>query len=219
MKLLPLLLAKNRPIFFDIGANTGGYSAMLRAAFPNAVIHAFEPHPATFNRLVQNNAENFMHCHNAALGDNAGTMTLFDCANPSGSCFASLNRSVISQMNDSRVLEYRVEVQTLDDFAAKNKINSIDLLKIDTEGWEFSVLKGSHRLIQNHSIKCIQFEFNCQNVQTRVFFSDFQKLLPNYIFFRLLPSGLFPLNSDPLLTELFGYQNILAISKDEASGL
>jgi hypothetical protein len=38
-------------------------------------------------------------------------------------------------------------VSTLDDFAAANKINEIDFLKIDVEGGEYCLLKGSQRLL------------------------------------------------------------------------
>jgi hypothetical protein len=92
-------------------------------------------------------------------------------------------------------------------------------LKIDTEGWELSVLEGADILLRENRIKYIQFEFNYPNLQTRVFFKDFRSRLPNYKFFRLLPSGLFPLSNDPLLTELFAYQNIFAMPQYLSHGI
>jgi hypothetical protein len=40
-----------------------------------------------------------------------------------------------------------VDVSTLDDFAAANHIDEIDFLKIDVEGGEYCLLKGSQHLL------------------------------------------------------------------------
>ena len=42
---------KDCPVLLDVGANTGHYSQMLRRAFPNARIHAFEPNPECWPEL------------------------------------------------------------------------------------------------------------------------------------------------------------------------
>jgi len=44
---------------------------------------------------------------------------------------------------------------TLSQFIKDNKINNIDILKIDTEGSEFDVLKG----LNDHDFKIIKFIF------------------------------------------------------------
>ena len=39
--------------------------------------------------------------------------------------------------------EHNIDVITFDDFCKKYKIKSVDLLKIDTEGYEYYILKGA----------------------------------------------------------------------------
>lgn len=51
----------------------------------------------------------------------------------------------------------KIWVDTLFEYCKRNKIKSIDLLKIDTEGYDFEVIKGCRKMIEN--IKYIQFEF------------------------------------------------------------
>ena len=81
----------------------------------------------------------------------------------------------------------------------------------------FCVLpKGAQKLLAGKSIRLIQFEFNEMNVISRNYMRDFLELLSNYQLHRLLPDGLLPLNNCVLDTELFGFQNILAIQMKEA---
>jgi hypothetical protein len=49
---------------------------------------------------------------------------------------------------------------TLDVFCEENSIGSIDILKIDTEGFDLIVLQGAERMLQNGRIKFIHVEYN-----------------------------------------------------------
>ena len=50
----------------------------------------------------------------------------------------------ILNIKNNNFFHYKIPIKiiTLDYFIEKNKIKNIDLLKIDTEGYEFNVLKG-----------------------------------------------------------------------------
>ena len=48
----------------------------------------------------------------------------------------------------------------LDAYCAENKIKRVDVLKIDAEGFDFTVLQRSSVMLQKHAIKFIYFEFN-----------------------------------------------------------
>ena len=51
-KILPKLLDRDHPVIFDVGANMGNFTNLILQRFPNAQIHAFEPHPNNYSRLV-----------------------------------------------------------------------------------------------------------------------------------------------------------------------
>ena len=55
-----------------------------------------------------------------------------------------LKKLQILNVRDKHVFYHKIPIQviTLDSFIDKHNIQSIDLLKIDTEGYEFNVLKG-----------------------------------------------------------------------------
>jgi hypothetical protein len=49
---------------------------------------------------------------------------------------------------------------SLDEFAKKNNINYIDLLKIDVEGFEFKALKGAKQILKNTKYILIEITFS-----------------------------------------------------------
>lgn len=53
-----------------------------------------------------------------------------------------------------------VEIITLDDYCRRNKIDHIDLVKMDIEGGEFEALLGTQELLRAHAIDCIFLEFS-----------------------------------------------------------
>jgi hypothetical protein len=67
--------------------------------------------------------------------------------------------------------------------------------------------------LRESRIGYIQFEFNALHVFSRAFFRDFRIALHDYDLYRLLPRGLLPLNANVTMTEIFGFQNILAVPK------
>lgn len=216
MFLRQCLKSKDNPIVLDVGANVGGYSRDVVGINPSATIFAFEPHPRTFERLVSNieHHRNIIP-FNYAIGDRSGRQMLYDRRSGSGTVHASIYREVIESIHQDESTGYEVNVITLDEFIEEKRLACVDLLKIDTEGYELNVLKGGTNAIRSRIFKAIQFEFNEMNVVSRVFFKDFIELLPQYQFHRILPGGLQRIDHySPVRCELFAFQNIVAVLRE-----
>ncbi len=198
---------------FDVGANRGNYSSMIRAVFPRAHIYSFEPHPKTFVELNKAAQVKGFHAHNYAVGECKAKLKLYDYAGDAGcgSEHASMFQDVIETIHKGAAQSFNVDVITIDAFVKEHQIESINLLKIDTEGNELNVLKGASECIRRNMIDMIHFEFNEMNVVSRVFMKDFFDLLQNFKFYRMLSDGLVPLVYTPLTCEIFAYQNVVAI--------
>jgi FkbM family methyltransferase len=203
-------------IVFDVGANVGDYSKILRKSNQDIEIYAFEPHPVTFQKLLKNTECLDIKTFNVGVGSVAGALKLYDYDNQDGSSHASLYKDVIEQIHKGNAVEHEVKIITLDEFANEHEIERVSLLKIDTEGHEMEVLKGFEQFIRANKVDLIHFEFNEMNVVSRVFFKDFWDFLPNYDFYRMLPDGLAPIKHySPVFCEIFAYQNIVAKLKTE----
>jgi FkbM family methyltransferase len=205
---------KDKIILFDVGANVGNYAHMMKRAVPGAEIYSFEPHPVTFQQLRDRAKDNGIFAINSACGDMDGIIKLYDYKDIEYSCHASIYEEVFDEIHKADSIGYNVEIVKIDTFCRGKNIDHIDLLKIDTEGHELKVLQGAIDLIKNNAIDLVQLEFNEMNVVSRSFFKDFVDILHNYTFYRLLPDGLVNLGAyNPLLYEIYAFQNVVAVRK------
>lgn len=203
-----------KTVIFDVGANIGLYTRLIKESLPYASIYSFEPNPFSYKVLVKNT----QGYHGVTplmlgLGQKETKELIYSYFDEPGSEHACLFKSVITDLHRAEnVFSEEILISALDTFCKKHSIEYIDFLKIDTEGYELEVLKGAKTMIQNKLIGMIQFEFNEMNVFSRVFLKDFYDILPGYEFFRLSHQGLLPLGKYDTINEIFKYQNFIAIA-------
>ena len=171
---------------FDVGANIGQTRKYFRFHLPAANIYSFEPVAATFAQL-RNSAAGDTNCvlENMALGDEAGekTIRLFD---GDMTVLNSLRDDVMN--NAANAKEETIRIDTLDHYCQVNGISKIDLLKIDTEGFEINVLKGAEQMLQNGHISFVYCETGFQQSNQRnTYFPTLTEFLAEqgYYFFGL----------------------------------
>jgi FkbM family methyltransferase len=217
-RLLHSLATLENLAVFDVGAHVGEYATRLRQLCPTARIWSFEPHPGSFNHLQLEAGRQGFEALNLALSDRSGSVQLYDYAATTadvGSAHATLHRQVIEGIHHSQATGLEVQVATVDDFMESQKIEHLNLLKVDAEGHELAILRGARRAILSGAIDLVQFEFNEMNVMSRVFFKDFYDVLPGYSFYRMVLNGLVPVGDyQPRSHELFILQNIVAVRND-----
>jgi FkbM family methyltransferase len=185
---------------------------MVRCVAPAAAIYAFEPHPGAFARLERQAATHGYTAFNVGCGDQAGPATLYDYEGQEGTILASLYPEVITGWWRTKAAAVAIEIIRLDDFIRNYHISRVDLIKIDTEGHEVRVLDGMEAAVAADMIDVLQIEFNVMSVYSRTFVRDLYTRLPQYRLYRMLPTGLVPLGSySPVLCELYGFQNLVAI--------
>ncbi len=134
----------------DAGANFGHYAlTAANIVGPNGFVVAFEPHAETY-RLLSANAElqtvGNLECVNAGLGDTNGEITLYtDTENPGGHSFFEWN------VRRSENSGHSVTVWALDNYLKDQAENrSVDVLKLDVQGFEMNVLNGARQTIETH---------------------------------------------------------------------
>ncbi|MDD2319827.1 MAG: FkbM family methyltransferase [Geobacteraceae bacterium] len=212
--LVQYLSGFESPMIFDVGAHHGDYSIAAKKICSSSKIYAFEPHPVTFARLRENTIGYGIKVLNFGLGSENSESMIFDYVDQDGSQHASIYKEIIEVIHRGKAVSHAIKLRTLDDLVVELGVKKINLLKIDTEGNELSVLRGAEKTIRNGMVDVIQFEFNEMNVITRTFFKDFYEFLPEYDFYRL--SGYGPIHIKeyiPTFCEIFAYQNIICVKK------
>jgi FkbM family methyltransferase len=125
-------LCERSNLILDIGSNTGIYSLVAKSVNPNAVVHAFEPHPMFFDFLCRNISLNNYDivAHKMAISDSDGIIKIEDYSG---------EQNHIS-----------VESQRLDTFIENNRLGKIDLIKIDVESHEPLLMEGFKKHLSLH---------------------------------------------------------------------
>lgn len=204
-------------LVLDVGANAGDYARHIRSLAPAARIIAFEPHPRTFGQLQQAAAAASFEALNMAMSDTPGTAQLYDFPDHDGSTQASLDSRVIMLHGGQVPVAHDVACTTLDAFAAEAGLAVIDLLKIDTEGFDLNVLRGALQLLEQKRIRMIHFEFIGSNIVRRVNMHDFFGVFDGcgYDMFRICLNGeLLPLGPySPKFHEIFVRHNLVALPR------
>lgn len=146
----------NIKTIFDVGANVGQSANKYSTDFKSVNIFCFEPVKSTFNILVENTkAKKNIKCFNIAFGNKNSTEKIL--ISNKGNVF---NKIIKSENIKDDAMSEDITVKRIDDFYREyfNNEISINLMKIDTEGYDFEVLKGSENLITNNKIDFIEVE-------------------------------------------------------------
>tara|TARA_Y100000591_G_scaffold183261_1_gene158215 strand:- start:821 stop:1534 length:714 start_codon:yes stop_codon:yes gene_type:complete len=203
-KVLALFKKKfTNPItIIDVGAHFGETIITFKKNFNIKKIYSFEASPINFEILKKkfsNNLKN-IEIHNFGIGAHISEDVINQTAESSSSTINTINKNSkyfkrklkILKIKDQNLFIKKIPIKiiTLDDFIEKNKIDIIDILKIDTEGYELNVLKG---LKKNYNkIKIIYFEHHYDDmIEKNYKFSDINKILDDYGFIQKHKSKMF----------------------------
>lgn len=159
-----LLKQRQFDVVLDVGANIGLFSDYCLRAIPGVEAHSFEPSSSLCVGL-QRKLGRYPNWHLAqtALGDGFGTATLN--VSDTKSVFNSLNAANHDFVNDFSGLKFdrqeEVPITTLDVYMADRDGQNI-LLKVDTQGHDFNVLKGAKDTLTHCSAVIVELPF--QNI-------------------------------------------------------
>ena len=172
--LLRRLVPFRPNIVLDVGANVGDWSKAAAEKFPDAQLHAFEIVPETATALQRNlqHLGGRLHINAYGLSDRDGCDTVYTVVSTTER--ASLNRAALTLDLNEQITPIAVKTITGDVYLREHGIDHVDLLKIDVEGAEMSVLRSFNAPFRRGAIDMVQFEYGAINLTTRHFLADFQ---------------------------------------------
>lgn len=150
LRLLERQLARDST-FVDVGANRGEFSIAAALKAVEGQVVSFEPHPLMYEHLLRNIAINqFANVRALQLGlsDRTDEVPLFEAGGRfvDGSWHAGLG--TIHQMDARAQNVGIIRLVPFDVIREELGLHRIDVMKIDVEGAELSVLKGAEATIR-----------------------------------------------------------------------
>lgn len=144
--------------FVDLGANEGYFSVLgAKRCGANGAVLAIEPQERLLAIIDENlrlNGIKSVRVANVAVTDHAGKAVIH---------LASDTNSGSSGLH--RVTKYKVKMQdvkacTLTQLLSEERIETVDLLKVDIEGFEYEALLGSKELFERKIIRVLALELH-----------------------------------------------------------
>lgn len=167
-------------IIIDVGANNGWFAKVVyRFSGKNSSIISFEPLRSMHGDLenLQKKYPNYKY-ETCALGElmDEVEITEYHTAGLSSMKSLSSEYSYDKRYYDTSIVDkYLVKIIKLDDYLESKKISKSLILKIDTQGYEYEVLKGASRALKSGQIKVVIVEvmtiekYDCSVLYKKIF--------------------------------------------------
>ena len=201
----------------DIGANVGNYTKLILQETNSKVI-SFEPLPDAYRELkvLKKDFKERLETFNIAISNENKKQDLYFGNEKSEKASLMKNLEKLSFVGETNINKISVEVKKLDDLKDILKNQTIDFIKIDTEGYEFEVLDGAKNLLKEQQPKFIQIEFNWHQLLKGQTLYKLSKMIDFSDIFRILPheNGLIQIDPSRPENNIYHLSNYIFIRKD-----
>jgi len=182
------LLNSKKPIIFDVGCFVGNFSRNLKKKLnlKNKNFYLFDANPNLkikdfkYNNLVFSDKIQIRNFYLNEFFPSSGSSLKEDTKND---LKWNYTRKLITLSPNKGFKILKVKTNTIDNFCKKNKIIKIDILKIDVEGSELEVLKGSKKILNKTHLIQLEIYQNKKNfikIEKKI-----TKLLKKYNFYKI----------------------------------
>lgn len=158
---LGLVVKSPRAVIFDVGANMGQSIEMFLEACPGCSIYAFEPTPQCAAAIQQNSFGAQVRLFQLALGDVEKTASFHEYEDSVFNSVLPMDKNSENRFSHVEMTRTStVNVRTVDSMVKELNLSAIDLLKIDTQGFDFHVLQGAVGALKAGIVKAVSVELN-----------------------------------------------------------
>ena len=150
-------LIRSDSVILDVGSHAGQFAKLFARLAPRGHVYAFEP--GSYALSILRPAIRFNRFGNITvlpfgLGDAPAELDLSVPIKPSGSVGYGLSHiGAVNSVSDGerrvgwRYVEESIRISTIDEVVAARRIDRVDFIKADIEGWEMRMLAGAEATI------------------------------------------------------------------------
>lgn len=151
IELLPFIKKiKKINTLIDVGSNKGQFILLCIKFFPNLLIYSFEPiKEALIKQKNLLSFKNNIYFYNTGIGNKKKKINFFITNRVDSSSFLTINKSKNYNKNYYVKEKRKIKIQKLDQILNNKKLIKPVLIKIDVQGFELEVLKGSKKILPN----------------------------------------------------------------------
>lgn len=190
----------------DVGANEGQTALAFARSFPDARVFALEPVPSTYSILTRRTSSaGNVRCFQVALGDREHETTI--------ALAAKSGQNSLLNLAEPGPETLTLNVTTGERWAAIHEVTHIDVLKVDTEGYDLAVLAGFERFLLAGSVEAVLVECELARVRPEPHASFFE--LFDYLTARCF--GFTTLYTDSVFARQFAWGNALFVRRPETA--
>ncbi|ASY12567.1 methyltransferase [Candidatus Planktophila dulcis] len=151
-------------LIIDVGGHNGSSIERYRKIWPAVKIHSFEPN----SELMQEMLAKFSDLANIKLNRlgvsnfrGKSSFNIHSTSTGSSSILAVDRETEFSRRRgiaDSTVSTVEIDVTTLDSYLNENALESVNILKVDVQGYEFEVIQGAQNSLRSGKIDFVEIE-------------------------------------------------------------
>ena len=148
IELENLLININPETVIDVGSNKGQFIMLIEKLYPDKKIYSFEPIMEVLEKQKKffNYKKNISY-YNFALGSSSSIKEFFITKRKDSSSFFKVNLEKNKNKNYQIKKTKNINIKTLDKIMIGKETIKPILMKIDVQGYELEVLKGSDKLL------------------------------------------------------------------------
>ena len=167
------LLGDKISVLIDVGFYLGEYYKNISEIIHIENVFGFEANPETYSKIKKKfEMVKSLKVFNIALGHENSEQNFNVNYEPSSSSFNLIDKNSTYFKKKNRILNFfgfkkkskiiNIKIKTLKEIIKNLNIEKIDLIKIDTEGYEYNIIKGLGDQINN--VKVLHFEHHFDNM-------------------------------------------------------
>jgi FkbM family methyltransferase len=147
-------------ICFDIGANIGLTSIFMAILAPDGQVHAFEPDSTSYEFLATNTSSfDNVITQRSAIGSVEGELPMVKVSGFSAGNFLVRAAGDLKPEQEAEI----VPLRRLDRYIEEGRLDRVDIVKIDVEGFEVDVIEGAQDTLRRYNPVVI-LEFNTDRI-------------------------------------------------------